>query len=118
MIFLKITIIFLSMLFVGLGKAARDTIAHHFVQSIFYSKFLNYPKLLKWFKSDWREWPLFWGIFRFDAWHFFDALIFVGIFFGIGISDGWGWAFMHLCGSVMLFNAAYRNWFLTKRSKK
>jgi len=68
--------LFLSCIIIGTCKAAQDTIRHHFGQSIFNVKreWLN-----RWFKSDWQDWPLYFGMFRLDAWHFFGWIHYLAV---------------------------------------
>jgi len=78
---------FFSCFLIGTGKAARDTIAHHYLTSVFFNvqnrwTFLNLrfrTWLTKWFESNWNDWPLHFGLFRLDAWHFFDLLHYIGV---------------------------------------
>ena len=68
---------FFSCFLVGFGKAARDTIAHHYPTSVFFE--LGPEWLSKWFQSNWQDWPLHFGLFRLDAWHFFEFMLFIGV---------------------------------------
>lgn len=62
----------------GLGKAVRDTIAHHWERCIF-TKIGN-EFWFKWFRSDWRDKPSHPIWFLWDAWHWFDTLSYATLF--------------------------------------
>ena len=71
----------------GLGKAVRDTIAHHWGKCIF-SKIKN-ELWFKWFRSDWRDKPNHPIWFLWDAWHCFDSLSYVVYLPILFLFDGW-----------------------------
>lgn len=54
----------------GFGKALRDTVAHHFPESIFNRA--TDPRAWKWYRSDWQDRPAHKIVPLWDAWHFGD----------------------------------------------
>ena len=59
-------------LFAGMAKAGRDTIAHHWHDSVFFQ--IRSEFWFKWFRSAWTDKPNHPVWFLWDGWHFFDTL--------------------------------------------
>jgi len=103
-----------SCFIIGISKAAQDTIRHHFEKSVFNvkNKWLN-----KWFKSEWQDWPLYLGLFRFDAWHVFGWIHYLGIslLLGTGVYFGrfnWTISIIILPIIFFFFETFYRYGFI------
>lgn len=104
-----ILLIFAVMILTGFGKAVRDKIAHHFPESVF-SEVKN-KKLLKWLKSDYRDFKLHFGLIRLDAWHVADFLMYCGVMGAVALSaiirDPW-FAIFYFGGSMISFQVFYQ----------
>jgi hypothetical protein len=91
----------------GVGKAGRDTIAHHWERSVFFR--IKSVFWFRWFSSDWRLRPShpFW--FLWDGWHGFDSLSILGLgLMGIWVSSWWD-----LVMGLVLFGIGF-GWFYNK----
>jgi hypothetical protein len=114
-------LMFLSMVLTGAGKAVRDTIAHHFAKSVLYQLSKKYPKLLKWLKSDYRDWPLHFGFLRLDAWHVADMLHYSGIMFSIAAAaylHTWTWGIFFFLAVGFWFHMFYTVWLVSKKYRR
>ncbi len=98
----------------GIAKAGRDTISHHFYQSIF--NCTNFPALRKWFLSDWEDKPSHPVWFLWDGWHCFDTLEKV-CYLAIVLLVATNWSLVALIagGVIVGFILFYESIFLTRK---
>lgn len=99
----------------GAGKALRDTVAHHFPQSVFNK--IRWQWLWKWFRSDWRDRPSHIIIPLWDAWHFGDFIANLApVFwsgFGLYAFDVFDWKRLVVL-YVIVYSVTF--WWLYKRA--
>lgn len=112
-----VVIFFLGVLH-GFGKALRDTVAHHFLRSIFATAT---GRTWVWMRSHWRDKPAHWIAPLWDAWHFGDFLtslsptlaMLIIVFYRLE----WQAVAFYLASAGFVFFGLYKFFFIFKLSK-
>ena len=101
------------------GKALRDTVAHHFGNSVFHK--VKSHAFYVWLRSDWQDKPKHIFVPLWDAWHFGDFLTIVCplLFAALGFMWGYSWGEMveYMFWMFLVLNLLYKKLFITKNPR-